>query len=645
MRHIPSTILFVFCISLASGLYAQQLPVMSSYPVNDYLSNPAMAGIKGNHATLINRNQYHKSSNAPETFLATLDGSFNNAKFGYGFAAYRDVINILGRSGAYGTYTYRLSFLEKHFLTFGLSLGLEQNKILNSRVNSELPEELILSGQKSDNLSFTSNFGMVYQLGNVQLGFGGYRLFENNPVRIQPSNEMAYHYQFNRHFVNTLSYRMAVINKVLFAEPVIRIRYAKGMEPHADLTLMGYYKDKFWAGAGYRQAYGYDWVAGVNVSPRMKVSYAMGIAISAPHGLSKVTNELMLGYRFGKRKAGYDSDNDGVPDFMDKEPHSPGGCKVQEDGIALDADRDNIPDCKDLQPETPFGAAVDLNGVALDSDQDLVIDLYDQEPETPKGQKVDEQGVSLKEQSPAEIKKESLVREEPTETRKIQTDTEKDSDFDGVPDYRDKELHTPHGVHAGKKEIKDASECMVNADGVATDSDRDGIMDCVDEEIFSPAGSKVNEKGIALTGPDAVISERSQDTDGDGISDELDLEPNTPPGTVIDQWGRSPVKNPDPAINHRIQPEEIVDHSDKWNYYVIIGVFRYYNNLKNYQKYLLKTYNEPTHVFTGEQNYYYVWTRQVHTADEARKEMERLKSTKLKDYIVGNPWLWKEARQ
>jgi hypothetical protein len=220
-----------------------------------------------------------------------------------------------------------------------------------------------------------------------------------------------------------------------------------------------------------------------------------------------------------------------------------------------------------------------------------------------------------------------------------------DADNDHVPDVLDLEKETPHWKHTGEHPSADASKCMVDANGITKDSDGDGVPDCSDAELLTPKGAKVNRKGVSLKKQEDLLPEKSKDSDADGIADELDLEPNTPIGASVDQWGRSPQTNADPAAVHRIEIEEINDNSTEWDYYVIVGVFRYYNNLKNYQKYLLKTYDESTQVLVTDQSYYYVYTRQITTQADATTEVARLKTARLNDYIVGNPWLWREAKK
>ncbi len=59
-----------------------------------------------------------------------------------------------------------------------------------------------------------------------------------------------------------------------------------------------------------------------------------------------------------------DSDGDGVPDMLDKEPNTPNGCPVDVHGVSRDTDGDGVPDCKDKELVTPTQCQpVDADGV------------------------------------------------------------------------------------------------------------------------------------------------------------------------------------------------------------------------------------------------------------------------------------------
>jgi OOP family OmpA-OmpF porin len=138
-----------------------------------------------------------------------------------------------------------------------------------------------------------------------------------------------------------------------------------------------------------------------------------------------------ISYNFGKEQENHnnqtikpiiptDSDNDGIPDNIDKCPNTPAGVKVNKQGCPVDSDKDGVPDYLDKCPNTPVGVKVDKQGCPVDSDKDGVPDYLDKCPNTPVGVKVDKQGCPV------------------------------DSDKDGIPDYLDKCVHTPKGVKVDK---------------------------------------------------------------------------------------------------------------------------------------------------------------------------------------------------
>ena len=65
-----------------------------------------------------------------------------------------------------------------------------------------------------------------------------------------------------------------------------------------------------------------------------------------------------------KKDMAADTDEDGVPDYLDKEPNTKKGCPVDVKGVILDSDKDGIPDCDDKEPFSPPGYPIDANGVA-----------------------------------------------------------------------------------------------------------------------------------------------------------------------------------------------------------------------------------------------------------------------------------------
>lgn len=155
----------------------------------------------------------------------------------------------------------------------------------------------------------------------------------------------------------------------------------------------------------------------------------------------------------GDRSKDVDSDGDGRPDFRDKAPHT---AWYYNAWVAPppppDTDGDGVIDDLDKCPETPSGVQVDADGCPVDSDGDGVADYLDKCPGTAEGVKVDPSGCAL------------------------------DTDGDGVADHADKCPDTPKGA-------------TVDASGCTLDTDGDGVADYLDKCSGTPAGIPVDETG------------------------------------------------------------------------------------------------------------------------------------------------------
>ena len=296
MKVLKSTGI-IFLLVTGSFSYGQQIPLLSNYYVNPYLSNPASAGQKGNTVFLLNRSPWNGEQTNPETFLGTVDGLMQNGTAGYGAMVYNDKVNVLGKTGAYGTYNYKMALPANSILSMGFSLGIEQNRILFDRIKEEKPRELSLANNAIQTTNFDANIGLLYQLNGLSIGVASYQLFNNNTVVVKEEFANKYNYRFIRHLVGTASYRIVAIPETFFIDPVLQIRAAKNTESQSSISLMTNYKNKIWAGAGYRQSYGVDILGGILLGNKLTIGYSYGMPGGDIKKNSTTAHEFIIGLK------------------------------------------------------------------------------------------------------------------------------------------------------------------------------------------------------------------------------------------------------------------------------------------------------------------------------------------------------------
>jgi type IX secretion system PorP/SprF family membrane protein len=654
---MKSTIVKVLAVCagmIGATSYAQHASLVDHYYVNPFLTNPAQAGNNGSSVQLLKRSQWTDVQGMPETFIATYDGLLHRQNAGFGLTYVQDQLSVLGRTGLYGTYSYKVPVWGDGQLSMGVSLGFIDDQILVDQDDADNPNEIALIQGVQPRNNFDANAGISFAKSGFELGFAAYQLAANHNDMLNSELPEQMTYSFLRHYVATAKYRLHLDRNKIYLEPFVQGRFLEGFDPQVDMNIMLNFMDKAWIGGGYRTGFGANFMAGGYLADKLLASVSYGRPVGPLERFGANVLELSMGYRMAKKSDYLDSDKDGVMDMNDQEPNTPEGCEVNGFGVAMDDDRDGVANCLDEEPYTVYGAPVDARGVALDGDQDGVIDLKDQQANTPSGCKVDAFGVAI--DTDADGVPDCLDKEV-NSPRGAEVDVQGvalDTDKDGVPDFYDLESNTPLG-------------CKVDKRGQALDADQDGVPNCLDKEMNTPRGAEVDSRGIAVDSdrdgvPNGLdmepnskpgcevdkqgrcIQKALKDDDGDGVPNENDLEPNTPKGNQVDDNGRS-IKPVNPAAHYKIEVEEIEDNSDEWEYYIIIGVFKNFNNVKSYQKHLLVNYDEETRVLTTPEGYYYIWSKQIRTQEEAREEKARLTSKNVEDYIVGNPWLWRQEKK
>jgi len=145
-----------------TGSQAQLNPLSGMYYQNQYMANPAMAGLnKELNIGLGYRQQWSSMPGAPTTQSLTGDYGFSN-KVGIGLNLYNDKAGLKTSTRVMGTYAYHLPLdVENKKINFGLSLGFMAERLADEDIRGN-PNDVSI-GQVNERETFIDgDFGIAY---------------------------------------------------------------------------------------------------------------------------------------------------------------------------------------------------------------------------------------------------------------------------------------------------------------------------------------------------------------------------------------------------------------------------------------------------------------------------------------------------
>jgi len=198
-------------------------PSGTQYFQNQYLANPAMAGLeKGVHFNGAYRRQWGGIEGAPVTKFFSTDASMGN-RVGAGVHVFNDVAGLINRTRVALTYAYHLPLTNPdQQLHFGLSLAWNVQRIDYKNLNGDLNDPSVGAFNRRDNY-FEAEYGMAYtdtkltlqaSIPNVRSLFTG----DNKAV------------DGGGIFFTAASYRFAVDETISSIEPKVCYRGVRGYD-------------------------------------------------------------------------------------------------------------------------------------------------------------------------------------------------------------------------------------------------------------------------------------------------------------------------------------------------------------------------------------------------------------------------------
>lgn len=166
MKYYIAALLFLFI----KPALAQLNPMGGVYYQNQFLANPAMAGIEtGLTLNAAFKTQWAGVEGAPKIQYLTGDYGLANNKVGLGFLFYNETAGAINRTRATLTYAYHLPLNGgTNFLDFGLSAGIMNESVDFNKVKGDLDDD-VLNSFNDRKLYLDGDFGAAYRSNNLTL--------------------------------------------------------------------------------------------------------------------------------------------------------------------------------------------------------------------------------------------------------------------------------------------------------------------------------------------------------------------------------------------------------------------------------------------------------------------------------------------
>lgn len=299
-------VIFILVISFVK-LNAQQLPQYSNYMVNDYAMNPAIGGSRPYFEGMSNnRYQWIGITDAPRTYILSVNGPTKNLKMGLGGLLFTDIVGPTRRTGLYFSYAYHLKVADKVKVSLGISAGLLQFAVDGSKITLRDPSDLVISNGLQSVLM--PDFGAgIYAYSTDKKWYVGASVPQILQQKIKfYDNTTTSLSKLATHIYATAGYKFS-LNDDFKIEPSTCIKYVKPAPLQFDIGVRAIYQDRIWIGGAFRYLDAISAMVGYTMQENITFAYSYDFTMTNIKKYSTGTHELMIGIKFHKVKESKDA--------------------------------------------------------------------------------------------------------------------------------------------------------------------------------------------------------------------------------------------------------------------------------------------------------------------------------------------------
>ncbi|MBX2963301.1 MAG: type IX secretion system membrane protein PorP/SprF [Cyclobacteriaceae bacterium] len=292
MRIVFTVIAACMCMLMFNSASAQVDPLYAQYLNNPFLINPAYTGMNKSLNMMVGyRKQWAGFDGSPTTISATGHTSLLDNRMGVGLLISQDKIAENTNTFVQGTYSYKVSFDDYRYLSFGLQAGFMNFRSDNSMLNIADPTDPLFS---EDINTFAPSFGagVIYRTDNLFLGLSVPRM-----LSAKENFESATASIYSQHFYGFASYLFLLSNRVKF-KPSVLLRGVGGSPLSVDVNAQFNIDERYAAGLFTRNLNTYGLLAQVKFN-QFRFGYVFEMPTNKSVGTNFTTHEITLGINLG----------------------------------------------------------------------------------------------------------------------------------------------------------------------------------------------------------------------------------------------------------------------------------------------------------------------------------------------------------
>lgn len=293
------TILILFVMAGSLNMAGQQLPQFSQYMFNDFVLNPAIAGIHDYYQIRTNhRFQWVGMTDPPLTNSISFYGPHSSMDMGFGGTIYTDVTGPTSRTGVSGSYGYNIAVYGDMRLSMGLNLSILQYRVDGTQLTPKDPSDMFIQGVVSTTYVPDAGVGIYLYGDHYYAGVSAAQLLNN---KLEIFEEKTGLNRLKSHFFVTGGYRFEM-DPDWILEPSAIIKATAPSQFRFEVNTKVEWMEMVWLAAGYRFHEAVTIMAGYNYDDRFYFGYAYDIGITELRYYNMGSHEIMIGYRFNDIK-------------------------------------------------------------------------------------------------------------------------------------------------------------------------------------------------------------------------------------------------------------------------------------------------------------------------------------------------------